>query len=282
MSPFNRSADIVAATGVISFSDTLNVQLSRIRVVVNNSLVDITSSWTASLCRTTAVAVRSAQNMSDLNAFPCFFGNNVTTATLPTVLNPLLVCLNVIDSVHYTITHASTSVAGIQSVTADVVVRDVSLSVSSSSSLTQSVTWSQSFAVDFVSVNAQDLNNVNGNLVQRQRSGNPGYIMGKPVLFAQFNGSTMKEFVDGLTIPTATTTGGCPTSFEEVVKTTTRFGFDSLSGCLLSLTRQQLKDFCCTGAAGSCVDNAQSSVLENSQFVQSSSGLAYFLNVSHG
>ncbi len=92
---------------------------------------------------------------------------------------------------------------------------------------------------------------------------------------------TVNELVSGMTLPT-TNNQLCPQSFVDTQKSTVNFGYDSISGCLMSLSRQQLKDFCCSGASGSCMDNAQNQILYDSPFVDKSTGRPYFLNVTEG
>ncbi len=40
-------------------------------------------------------------------------------------------------------------------------------------------------------------------LLCRVRSGNPGYLLGKPVLYGQLAGTVVNEYVTGFTVPTA-------------------------------------------------------------------------------
>lgn len=108
--------------------------------------------------------------------------------------------------------------------------------------------------------------------------------MGLPVLFGVTNATSgaVNELVSGMTLPVATSSGTCPTSFDDIVNNALSFGYDSIAGCLVSLSRQELKDFCCTGASGSCLDNAQSTELNASPYINEATGRPFFLNVTDG
>lgn len=116
--------------------------------------------------------------------------------------------------------------------------------------------------------------------IVRVRSGNPGYIQGLPVLLGQLNGSVIAQTISGFSVPYSSQ-GNCPRNDETVQQLPTAFGYDTLTGCTLSLTRSQLRDFCCTGASGACLARSfVSQVTTPSEYVNAGTGVAHFLNVS--
>ena len=107
--------------------------------------------------------------------------------------------------------------------------------------------------------------------------------MGFPVLYGFANGTKLiKELTTGLTVPTSTSSNVCPEDYSSVTTTSTSFGYDSITGCSMNLNRQQLINFCCTGAPGTCLDNSVIQNIQNSPFVSSTNGRPYFLNFTNG
>jgi hypothetical protein len=113
------------------------------------------------------------------------------------------------------------------------------------------------YSVDFVSASTIYQSTSNGNKVERERSGNPGYNMGKPIVYGTLN-TIMQEWTTGLTIPSPLvgqiaslisppSAGTCPTSANQKSYSSINFGYDVSTGCMLSLTRVDLQSFC-TGA----------------------------------
>lgn len=271
----------MASTGAVAMKDVLQVQLKQITHYNRKTGVstDITDRWSTNSCQTTAL-----ESVADINAAQgiCYF-SNVTYSTLDEVF----LCSNMIQSVVYHVNHSSSSFGTILSVNAEVIVTDVDIVVpaaASTSTAIYSAAISQSFGIEYSSSDPADISNSNGNVIKRQRSGNPGYLMGKPVLFGFQNGSgtSVQELVEGLTVPITTGVGLCPDGSEAVSTSATSFGYDTISGCRLVLNRQQLKDFCCTGASGSCMDNSLSSLLYDSAYINKANGIAYFLNITPG
>jgi hypothetical protein len=105
-----------------------------------------------------------------------------------------------------------------------------------------------------------------------------------PVLFGALNATVdvVNQLETGMTLPAVGSSMACPNSFEDIVKIPLKFGYDSISGCLMHLSRQELKDFCCTGASGSCLDNSKTSQLRDSLYVNEATGRPYFLNITAG
>jgi hypothetical protein len=107
--------------------------------------------------------------------------------------------------------------------------------------------------------------------------------MGAPVLYGFPNGSSfINELLTGMTVPVSTSTNVCPTSVSEIVDTVTSFGYDSITGCSMNFNRQQLIDFCCTGAPGTCLDNSVIQTIQSSPFIDKSNGHPFFLNFTDG
>lgn len=221
----------------------------------------LVTDWTTNSCSTSSIT--SGGNV----AATCSYAVAEQAAS---VTNP--VCKNAVKSVKYVVEHAGTAASAITKVTAHIVITDVPTDLKSSYGTTFSTaTWTakvdgfmQSFSVDFNGAfTGTAASNTVGNVVTRDRSGNPGYIMGKPVLYGTLSSSVILESIAGLTVPsplfaTSTTSntlfpfsGGysaCPTS-TTFGHTPLRFGFDMTTGCSLSLTRAAMATLC--GATGS-------------------------------
>ena len=98
-----------------------------------------------------------------------------------------------------------------------------------------------------------------GNQVNRIRSGNPGYIVGRPVVYGYTNtsnGTKINELVDGMTVSlpsTASISGDsrttCPTSSDVVGKLPVSFGYDVSTGCGIELNRYLVAVITCTTRA---------------------------------
>jgi hypothetical protein len=107
--------------------------------------------------------------------------------------------------------------------------------------------------------------------------------MGAPVLYGYPNGTSfISELVTGMTVPVSTSTNVCPTSVSEILDTATSFGYDSITGCSMNFNRQQLINFCCTGAPGTCLDNSVIQTIQSSPFIDKSNGHPFFLNFTEG
>jgi hypothetical protein len=88
---------------------------------------------------------------------------------------------------------------------------------------------------------------------RRSRSGNPGYLIGKPVLYGTESNNQIAMVESGLAVlkPPLQSLAKCPTleSIENFEKEVLSFGYDQLASCVLSLNRSELKSFCCEGAS---------------------------------
>jgi hypothetical protein len=127
-------------------------------------------------------------------------------------------------------------------------------------------------------------------LLRRYRSGNPGYLLGMPVLYADLSGTVMAELVEGFTVPSAIApydtnnpeTFGlsvCPSASSyssasgvSAGSTQVQFGYDLTSGCSVQLNRSALIALCCAGS-GSSSCGGLSGV---SPYSDSSTGIPYF------
>jgi hypothetical protein len=103
----------------------------------------------------------------------------------------------------------------------------------------------QQFCVSFKSTASTSRTSMAGNLMNRTRSGNPGYLTGKPVLagYKRTQGSSkaISALYPGLTVMGPSKSGSCLDPLGEAV---VGFGVDVRSGCTLSLSRAQLASMC--------------------------------------
>lgn len=273
-----RTAEIQASSGVSSSADVAKVQLRSVFYFdsVLSTKTDVTGDFQANSCDTKLFDdVSSSIGFSD----SCLFTSSASWTAIEALKNstadPIMLCSNIVRDVVYYVNHSADARASIQSVWADVVVTDLAVALSSGeASLTQS------FGVEFASANTAARSSSNGNLVTRVKSGNPGYQQGLPVLLGYRNGSVIAETIEGFTVPYASK-GSCPRNDDAVEQFVTAFGYDTLSGCTLTLKRDDLRDFCCTGASGACLAHSfVSQVAAPSVYVDPATGLAHFLNVS--
>jgi hypothetical protein len=269
-----RDANNVAANGAASASNVVGVSLGELRYEDWFSGERSVVSFPDPASCSTTFYPSADKPVIALNGSVCFFAQEASRALL---LSSEAVCSDLVKELHYTVLHDTNAAATILSVVADVVITDVPFD----SKASLGVAMSQAFAVSFQSNKSAAASAANGNLVTRQRSGNPGYLMGMPVLYGVLNGSVMAELVQGFTLPIPSASMMCPTSIEGLDATAVAFGYDSITGCNLRFTRQQLKDFCCQGAGSACLDGAFTSDLQPSAFA-SSSGQPYFLNFKTG
>jgi len=269
-------------TAASTITNVVAVDLTQVMYQdpVTNVLRNVTNTFMNNKCATGYRTDKAAYVASA--SFPdgdCQFNTGAASvADLPR-------CQNMVTSVKYTVEHTSDGASTITAVKAAVVITDVSRDVAATS---QAV--SQTFGVDFVSTSVSGSASVGaGNLVTRARSGNPGYIMGRPVLIGTLAApeapsplSTVAEVVEGLQVATSLMpydssapagsfgTAKCPTSLSSA-KQTVGFGYDMVSGCELELTRAQLKDLCCTNS-DECTP-----ITAGAGYADATTGIPYFL-----
>lgn len=211
---------------------------------------DITSD--ISTCETKGVKISSDYT----NLLPCVFASDSTIATLSSEISSgETLCNNVVKSVSYTVTNNNDQFGTITSAAATLVLTDI----------TTSMLLKQSFSIDFVDEAGPTPSNSVGNVVRRPRAGNPGYSMGSPIVFGIANntGSRVNEVIGGLKIPSTLAVfekqsnlmaesplSTCPSNGTVASAVQVLFGYDVSSSCILSLTREQLKEMCCQGSTG--------------------------------
>ena len=240
-----------------------------------NVATDCTSSWSASSCATTYIPDLATYRGSDA----CRFADDtLVTDDVPR-------CQNMVSSVEYTVTHDATAAGIITTVVADVVITDLPRNT-----LATYETFTQTFGVNFVSAFGGSASQGSGNQVARMKSGNPGYIMGKPVLVGELqavaSGSTLQTIsmsTVGVQVsssmlaydaanPTNFGSGKCPAGTDQGSQTL-GFGYDMVTGCQLELTRAELQDLCCEGSSD-CTPSQPSAYAPNDAV-----GIPYFLTL---
>jgi len=199
-------------------------------------------------------------------------GTLLNTFSLPSLLSPKQdntnnVCENVLESIRFNVVLDGSG--GISSVKAVVRIRDKVPYAG-----TSEVWMTQMFDATFL--NVQNEGKVTAVArAEIQRSGNPGYVTGKPILAglstADASGTTViEQLLDGLTLPNMADSKGfcrvCPSGsgsawpsscttdpggserFDERERVQVLFNEDIRLGCQLSLTRSQLASFCAAGS----------------------------------
>ncbi|GMH62948.1 hypothetical protein TL16_g03591 [Triparma laevis f. inornata] len=152
-------------------------------------------------------------------------------------------CQNALKSLCYEITYSNDF--KIIGVAARLVVEDIA-------EASTTTYFDQSYSVEFHYTGAPNtaLSITNNNMVNRTRSGNPGYIFGRPVLAGKehpASSAAVLADVSGLQIMSGVN-GECDTSNQwssnTNLGTTIGFGEDVSVGCTLSLTAAQLQQVC--------------------------------------
>lgn len=268
-------------------SSVVEVQIGTITHESINSTFsqNVTVAWKTNSCHT-----KAQTSIANYMANPdgCFFAKNVDPYS-----TDIPVCQNMVKSVAYTVYHDDSAAGTITNVIADITITDVQADIADSANNGQMLT--QSFSVSFVSAFSGTASAANGNIVTRSRSGNPGYIIGKPVLNGEIQGAdsttglkTISQSIDGLQVPSSVIpfdaslsstfgTGTCPQVGATKGYQQVGFGYDLSTGCELELTRPQLEGLCCTGSASDC-SSGFSTVAPF--YADATSGLPYFLNVT--
>lgn len=263
-----------SADGTSTDGDKTNVELKEVKYIhpTTGAVTDITlSSVTSSSCPTQYV-----NTGTDYSNYPsaCRFGTYSSS--------PTQTCLNVVKSVKYVVQTVKDSKGTISNVYAYVTVTDQPYASTGTSMV-------QSFMLSFGDTSGVTAtsNLPYGNKNIRTRSGNPGYIVGAPLLWGNTNTQALtyvNEVTEGLRIPAAvalspnenlasvSSLDNCPTVGQESSDVAVPFGYDISSGCSMKLTKSELKSLCCTGNTN-CVVSASSNYA-------TSEGIPVFLNVS--
>lgn len=151
-------------------------------------------------------------------------------------------CRNALSEISYTFVYSGES--RILSAYADLVLTDVPSTATS---------LKQRFSVSYVSNAEVERKSDDANVVNRTRSGNPGYIFGRPVLAGKNHETYVSPRVDGLAILGASGDTSCEGS--GATRVVVPFGSDTISGCILRLNRTGFRDFC-QGRGPHVVDDA--------------------------
>ncbi|CAM9472724.1 unnamed protein product [Ectocarpus fasciculatus] len=157
-------------------------------------------------------------------------------------------CKNALASVCYTVTHDGEG--GISAVSAAVVLTDIPPGPNGGSfSAVSPQQFSVEFRLDETSDSFADMTRSQdlGNLVERGRSGNPGYLPGLPVLAGRLESEDDDEYIaaggsnggGGLELMVGEG-NGC----DNVGTTPVEFAYDGVGCCVLSLTREALAEHC--------------------------------------
>ncbi|KAJ1461282.1 hypothetical protein M885DRAFT_507172 [Pelagophyceae sp. CCMP2097] len=145
----------------------------------------------------------------------------------------LPVCRNALVEACYTVVYDPAGF--IVSASVDVVLTDVP---DDGAAVVLEQTFLMQFASTFEVPRSRDI----ANLVNRSRSGNPGYIVGRPLLSGLLGATTVAQRADGLRVLGSTGRGEC--SAKGVGLNGVAFGSDLRSGCSLVFSRSDLRDFC--------------------------------------
>jgi hypothetical protein len=153
-------------------------------------------------------------------------------------------CRNAVVSICYDLSrNAEGTLTG---ASASLVVTD--LLVNATSSLTS---VAQAFSVSFRSSASVTRTAAAGNLMDRSRSGNPGYLHGLPLLAGiassdSTGASVIRAQQPGMALPAVSLTGDCGDGMADLP---VHFGVDVRAGCSLTLSRDELEAMC--GGGGS-------------------------------
>lgn len=152
-------------------------------------------------------------------------------------------CRNAVVSICYDLSRDADGT--LTSASARLVVTDLLINATSSLA-----SVAQSFSASFSSSASVTRTAAAGNLMDRSRSGNPGYLYGLPLLAglssSDGTASVIRAQQPGLGLPAVTLTGDCGDDMTDLV---VRFGVDVRAGCSLTLTRSELEAMCAGGGS---------------------------------
>lgn len=178
-----------------------------------------------------------------LNGASESFSGPTCDAGIKSNITQLGACQNAIASIAYTILYHPDN-NNIVAAYADIVLADVPLEASNSYG---HVVLEQEFSILFQSVGQIPRSQSLANFINRSKSGNPGYIFGRPLLAGTSLQATDEQNVvipgvRGLELLGADASGSC--SGLTPYKVTLPFGVDVRSGCSLKMNLSELHDFC--------------------------------------
>jgi len=263
-----------------SSSNVVQVSLSGAMFLdpISGEMYNVTAAMNANSCDPSIIDYSTGH---DITSDACAFQNANYNFGYPDYgINGVnyTICSNMVKSVRYVVRHDADAEAAITSVNAYVVLTDLFWN-------SEETSVQQSFMLTFADTTAETTSKSDGNLMRRTRSGNPGYIMGAPLLWAVANADTtiVDETSEGFKLPSALplssqqvagstgSRGMCVTTADaDVGHVQVPFGYDLTSGCTVELTRSELQDMCCV-ANTNCASGAYAS-----DFVRSTDGLPAF------
>eukprot|EP00518_Triparma_eleuthera_P003744 CAMPEP_0182453286 /NCGR_PEP_ID=MMETSP1319-20130603/411_1 /TAXON_ID=172717 /ORGANISM="Bolidomonas pacifica, Strain RCC208" /LENGTH=696 /DNA_ID=CAMNT_0024651201 /DNA_START=102 /DNA_END=2192 /DNA_ORIENTATION=+ len=237
-STYNSNDDVsntcIRPVGTLSTTCTAEFDYKRF---VENMFVSSKYSAAIAADSTTDFVAVAVSSIKKGNTY--LYGNGGGT-TLPTASHSGTTCSNALKSLCYEIVYDVDF--KITAVNARIELADVD---SSSATFVE-----QDFSVEFSTMSFPNsaLSLDNNNLVNRTRSGNPGYIMGRPVLGGRVHPGESKAVlanVKGMQVMSSVN-GECDTTggFNANFGTSVQFGVDMSVGCSLSLTAAELQNLC--------------------------------------
>lgn len=311
--------DVLVATeanvGTSSVSATVN---NTVSIGINSlTFVDYltgvetplsTSYWEDSTCATSYYADYTTYSSNSPSACQTVALSGLTSSN--TDNSPI--CSGFVTSVVYFVKHDQTAAASILSVYADVKISDVPLMNTTTSGVSTSIAASvlQSFGVHYMDIGNGNVSpsTTLGNIVNRTRSGNPGYYMGANIVYglqttndtvsnnSPTTGTVIDEYIDGLQLikpplntyqSTALSSSNlyangisskttCPSSYDTNSNDLgplystfpVRFGYDTTTGCVIRLNRTALEDICSTSTTN--------------MYTNPDTDLPYFLEFTNG
>lgn len=306
------TADLGTGSSTATTSNTVPVTINKLTYIdyLTGNTTDITDIWATHWNGTEACATTY---YADHDAFSAGCTGQLSSLTQQETWNSPI-CSGIVQSVTYYIKHDQGEDAAILSVVADVTITDVPLvNATFSTSAADDgnpdgvvASLVQQFGVRFMDVGIASggHSNILGNVVNRTRSGNPGYLIGTNIVFGKLssddlttnnspiNGTVVDEVIDGMVINTAplqpttsigssinsygggtSSRGGltstCPGVLDTSIPTTTvKFGYDLTTGCALRMNRTELAAICSSSSSNN--------------FVNPDSGIPYFLEFING
>ncbi|KAJ8612268.1 hypothetical protein CTAYLR_002925 [Chrysophaeum taylorii] len=160
----------------------------------------------------------------------CALGENASRPASPS-------CRNALVEICYVIVYGGeTENSQIIRAYADLVLTDIP-------AMSSVTAMRQRYSIAFQSESSAVRSITDANIVNRTRSGNPGYIFGRPVLAGKLaSAAYVLPRIDGLRMLGSSGDSTC--SEDGVESLAVAFGVDTKSGCVLKLTRGELRDFC--------------------------------------
>ena len=162
-----RAADTVASNDLTTAKEVKSVNLKFVyfQDYLTGNLTDITEAWGNGDCATTAYTGRPDLATAGTNINPnCSFSSYSTYHAL--LSSSAALCQGFVTAVHYTVSHDTTTAAGITSISATATISDVPITNSDANNGT-AVTVAQTFGVAFSSADPSGQSSDNGNLVKR-------------------------------------------------------------------------------------------------------------------